>query len=257
MPILSTCTGCGKALSVPDEHLGKLARCPACKQIFTVTVDETNFSEPLTPSNENAPELTPLTSASNPYAETQYVPVSPFGASPIKTEVDPSTRLKSYVVQAPNGTVYGPTDYASLENWVNEGRVNAQFVIREVSASSWQPIGNVLPQLSINPFSANYSQPMPGYPGGTAAYPGKTHDRSVTVLVFGILSLLCFGPIFGPIAMFIGYQDLWGRYAAQLNPSVRTTTQVGFWLGVVGTIWGVLGAMFMLLGIIISAAQAQ
>ena len=36
MPIETICNGCGQNLSVPDEHAGKQARCPACKTIYTV-----------------------------------------------------------------------------------------------------------------------------------------------------------------------------------------------------------------------------
>jgi hypothetical protein len=36
MSISIKCSHCGKALKVPDERLGKLAKCPACGETFTV-----------------------------------------------------------------------------------------------------------------------------------------------------------------------------------------------------------------------------
>jgi hypothetical protein len=36
MSIAIKCTHCGKGLKVPDDRLGKLAKCPACGETFTV-----------------------------------------------------------------------------------------------------------------------------------------------------------------------------------------------------------------------------
>jgi hypothetical protein len=37
MPVVTSCPDCARKLRVPDELLGKKARCPGCKGIFTVT----------------------------------------------------------------------------------------------------------------------------------------------------------------------------------------------------------------------------
>jgi phage FluMu protein Com len=45
MPISITCTGCDKKLKVPDAAAGKKIRCPACKAVIAVPVQE-EFVEP-------------------------------------------------------------------------------------------------------------------------------------------------------------------------------------------------------------------
>jgi len=37
MPILVSCTSCGKKLKVPDDRVGKMAKCPGCMGTFLVT----------------------------------------------------------------------------------------------------------------------------------------------------------------------------------------------------------------------------
>ena len=45
MPISITCTGCDKKLKVPDAAAGKKIRCPACKAVIAVPMQE-EFVEP-------------------------------------------------------------------------------------------------------------------------------------------------------------------------------------------------------------------
>src|SRR5689334_8302010 len=39
MPTAVTCDGCGKSLSVKDEYIGRLLKCPQCGVKFTATAD--------------------------------------------------------------------------------------------------------------------------------------------------------------------------------------------------------------------------
>jgi uncharacterized paraquat-inducible protein A len=36
MAIRVSCPSCGERLSAPDSHAGKVARCPACKNVIQV-----------------------------------------------------------------------------------------------------------------------------------------------------------------------------------------------------------------------------
>ena len=62
MAIQFSCKSCGTTLRVPDEHLGKQARCPNCQSLNVVQaapLDPTTFSNPddppVSPANANNP----------------------------------------------------------------------------------------------------------------------------------------------------------------------------------------------------------
>jgi hypothetical protein len=63
---------------------------------------------------------------------------------------------------------------------------------------------------------------------------------AITVLVLGILSLVVFPPI-GPIAWFIGKNDLKSMRAGEIDRSGEGMTSVGMALGIVGTVFLVIG----------------
>lgn len=67
MSIQFSCKSCGTTLRVPDEHLGKQARCPQCQNLNVVQ------AEPLAAdlySNLGGDPVTPI-KAANPYATGQ------------------------------------------------------------------------------------------------------------------------------------------------------------------------------------------
>ncbi len=78
MSIDFTCSGCSKTLRVPDEHLGKQARCPQCQTLNLIQPNSDpvamasagDFSEPV--QQFGVAEKQPL--RENPYQATSVAP---------------------------------------------------------------------------------------------------------------------------------------------------------------------------------------
>ncbi len=64
--------------------------------------------------------------------------------------------------------------------------------------------------------------------------------RGVLILVLGILSLVFFGIILGPIAWILGTSDLKKIRAGTMDPEGEQMTNIGRILGIVGTIINVV-----------------
>jgi hypothetical protein len=62
-----SCKSCGTTLRVPDEHLGKQARCPKCQNLNIVQADLHEPTPGSYPVNEPVPQAKP----GNPYAVGQ------------------------------------------------------------------------------------------------------------------------------------------------------------------------------------------
>lgn len=77
---------------------------------------------------------------------------------------------------------------------------------------------------------------------------GRTEGRGVTILVLGILSLICCGIIFGPIAWAMGAGDLRRIEQGLISPEAKTLTQIGMILGIVGTVLGIIAILWSIFG---------
>lgn len=64
--------------------------------------------------------------------------------------------------------------------------------------------------------------------------------RGSLILVFGILSLVMCAPL-GPVAWYLGTQDLKAMNAGTMDPLGRDTTQAGRICGIIGTVFLILG----------------
>ena len=81
-------------------------------------------------------------------------------------------------------------------------------------------------------------QPPYAAPGG-----GLKPHRGTTVLVLGIVSLVCSCVICGIIAWVMGKNDLRAMDAGQMDPSGRGTTNVGKILGMISVILTIVGVI--------------
>ena len=246
MPIQSTCSGCGQILRVADEHFGKLAKCPSCGTVYRVgeTNGPTNAIAPSTP------EITPASDPIDPFAKLDRGPQSiggPPPLSPIDNSIPQSSfadsiKAKSYFAQTPDGKVYGPVDYATLEKWAAEGRLNTQCLAKAAEQTSWTTIGQLF-GTETNPYAVNYN---PAGGTQTAMPQPTTADRSAIILTLGILSwfICCVGQICAIVAVVLGYQDLRPEKTALMSPNAKTMTQVGFYLALVNLALSVIGFIF-------------
>jgi hypothetical protein len=73
--------------------------------------------------------------------------------------------------------------------------------------------------------------------------------RGAAILTFGILGLVCCGPIFGPIAWIMGTNDLKSMADGRMDNSGEGITRAGQIVGIVSTILSVIGiALYVLAG---------
>ena len=152
-------------------------------------------------------------------------------------------------MQGPDGGQYGPVTRADLDQWVRDGRVNAQCQLLQEGWTTWQPAAQVYPQLSGGSSSRNsslnnaanpYANPtLSGAAGYSAATGGnygyvKPH-RGNLILILGILSIV-FCQFVGIPAWLMGSQDLKEMKAGLMDPSGEGMTQAGRVCGIVGCV---------------------
>jgi hypothetical protein len=71
--------------------------------------------------------------------------------------------------------------------------------------------------------------------------------RGSTILTFGILSLVVFGPIFGPMAWIMGNNDLAEMKAGRMDPEGESATNAGRICGMIATIICIVGVALLCL----------
>ncbi|NNF53545.1 MAG: hypothetical protein HKN03_03780 [Acidimicrobiales bacterium] len=104
------------------------------------------------------------------------------------------------------------------------------------------------PQTAASP---GYGAPQPGYApgfGGTAFAEGS---QATTALVVGILSFVCCG-LLGPVAWYVGQQEINGIDAGRRDPSNRGTANAGRIIGIIATVLLVFGLGFYAIAVAIS-----
>ncbi len=255
MAIETICSGCGQKLSVGDEFAGRRARCPSCRQIYTVPIlpDGGNSQEqPVADAaSEVAPagyasigEESPAESDSHPgLAETTAGTGSQISASSDPTD---STAPEFYM-QTADGSQYGPVDRANLNRWFSEGRVGDGYQIRQ-NDGPWQPAESFRPQpVQQNPYAENY--------GTAQAAQAQTRyaksDSSGLVLTMGILSWVCvfmcpfIGWIPGLVAWICGRTALRDIANGVADPSNLSMVQVGYYLGMIHVVLTLLAVIGM------------
>ncbi|MAY76020.1 MAG: hypothetical protein CMJ31_15150 [Phycisphaerae bacterium] len=83
--------------------------------------------------------------------------------------------------------------------------------------------------------------------------------RGALVLVFGILSLVCCGPL-GIAAWIMGHNDLAKIKTGRMDPEGKGTTQAGLICGIVGTclfgIGALIGVIWVVFVLVIAGAAA-
>ena len=260
MAIETTCGGCGKLLSVGDEHAGRRARCPACGQIYTIPLP--NSAPPDLPAVPQVPSPqvpAPQTPTSDSFAETTAgfnpnpaIPSLPNSAQAVNATAD------QYWMRSTDGAEYGPADRATLNRWFNEGRVGPGYMIRQSETGNWQSAevfkpGQVQAGMPNIPNSGNpYSTATSGPTGPSYGQMYPKPDQSGLVLAFGILSwFIC--PIFGIVAWIMGNSGLRDIKLGLVDPANKGLMQAGYYLGMVNVILYLIcgGGYFVLVALMI------
>lgn len=238
MAIETSCAGCGQRLSVAAEHGGKRARCPNCGQIYTVPYSETPVANQFTSSEGLDPAL----------AETL-----PGNGSDYSTPAaEAVTGAEEFWMKTSDGAEYGPVDRANLNRWFSEGRVGADYQIRQGASGSWHSASIYEPQSAsgTNPYAEQSFQPF-SPSSVTQASSGKQYakpDPSGVVLSMGLIAWgswmfcpLVIGWIFGLIAWVQGSTALKEIQQGIADPTNVQLVKVGYYLGMVNVIVSLLG----------------
>ena len=108
------------------------------------------------------------------------------------------------------------------------------FAFSQAPNSNLQPIGGQTPVPEASAFTPVYQQRYPEQVNGS------------TALVLGILGLLLC-QIFAPFAWVMGNKAIAAIDAGRADPNERTNANVGRILGIIGTVFLVLGLIFLAL----------
>ena len=114
MPIQFRCSSCNKKLRVSDASAGKKAKCPRCSQINRIPTD----------------------AAAPVFATVQT------GVPEQQERV-----LEKFYVDSVAGQTFGPVELTELANWVDQGRVSANCMIRSDANNMSRPAYEYFPQL--------------------------------------------------------------------------------------------------------------
>jgi hypothetical protein len=222
MTIEFHCTQCGQKLRVPDEHAGKLARCPQCQLELPVP----GGTAPSSPGG-------------NPFAGPM-----------------PSSSLRGtgrWYVKTPDGERYGPLDRSELERWRDSGRLNAQCELLEEGWEQWKWADEVFPELaprmvasspppregprtpmvSDNPYAATLSSQEPTRRDGSDFRYLKPHrgglilGMGISNFVFCMLCSFCSLAISIP-TIVMAQNDLKEMENGVMDPSGEGITRAGW-----------------------------
>jgi hypothetical protein len=244
--IETTCSGCGRQLSVPDEHAGKKGRCPVCGQIYTIpflsTKPDLNTGGSLSSGASDTP------GALGGRAEGNW---SPQPQSQLGSELGDATVVADrFWMETADGNVYGPVDRAGLDRWFSEGRVGPGYRIRQGEFGAWGRAEDFRPvdRAAVNPYA-----PL-GASGGTGIFNYPKADNGILILAMGILGfVIC--PILSVVAWVMGSGALRDIASGQMDPKNKGLVQAGYYLGIINCVLNVfcIGAYLIIIAISIVA----
>jgi hypothetical protein len=240
MTIEVRCPGCGRMLRVAEENAGKQLRCPDCQQICTA----------------------PLASAS--------------AAGPAEAA--------AWHMRTPDGQIFGPVTWSQVNQWVSEGRITADCRLASSVSGPWRSAAESFP--ALRPTAAQSEKPaapvvhawvsgdtatdapwnsspvLPvGPPPGTADTTVERRfvrpHRGGLILVLGILGIAVNCPIFCFMAWVMGSGDLAEMRAGRMDQSGEGITQVGQVLGMILSLFWIVGGVAVVLLVLFAAVAGQ
>jgi hypothetical protein len=112
-----------------------------------------------------------------------------------------------YQIIGADGRQYGPVSGEQLQQWIAEGRANAQTYTYAEGATEWKQLG------AFAEFAGHFAPPTPPAirPPVVRSH-RKTNPGAITGLVFGLLAFFCcckflFGPL-GIIFSLVGLSEI-------------------------------------------------
>ena len=143
-----------------------------------------------------------------------------------------------------------------LPELVANGTIQRNTLVWNESMSDWKPAGEVRPDLFEGTAAGPALSPAapPSSPAAATVQPGPPPQRAptdslaVASLVCGILAFFCLGALTGIPAVICGHMAR-KRAAQETLPSSNAGLALaGLITGYLGIVWGVLYAIFMVMG---------
>ncbi len=142
--------------------------------------------------------------------------VAPISAPEAPSPAPASPEPARYFVVMPDGAKYGPADVPTLNQWLSEGRVNAQSNVQEEATGETMPLGSVPGVIAAasavkqpeypQPQQPTYQQPNVPYPRlDPVAQSGDGGKSSFTMsIVFSLIGFLCCPVVFSSLGIYFG-----------------------------------------------------
>ena len=268
MPIDSLCSGCGKTLRVNDEIVGRKARCPICGLVYVVggtaidpptkasaltdsTVAETTYAPP---GETIVPVVQPLddpwSSLATERPVEKAVASEPISAAQVPIQ-NPNPVVK-FFVRTPNSMEYGPSDTATVLDWISQGRLDDSCHVREESSPQWIGIAawRFQTRKQQNPMASPANQaanPFGAVPVSTVQSAGYSKSGNGTVvLVLGIVSWILCPTFFGAmicsiLAIVFASIELGKIRNGQSQDKEKILVYIGMWLSIANLVaWALL-----------------
>jgi hypothetical protein len=146
-----------------------------------------------------------------------------------------------YKMMGADGREYGPVPAERIREWITQGRANAQTMISFdgggwKALSSYPEFADALRTATPPPLAAPTYVTQPTYAAA------GSNNFAVAGLVFGILGLLCCGPIGSIVGLILSIIGL-----SQMNqkPQAYSTAKIIPWLGIVLSVLGLAGFIIL------------
>lgn len=139
MPIEVFCQSCQRKMRVPDTAAGKRIRCPKCQGVISV------------PGGEAPAAAAPAIPTPSKLAAAKSSPAIPqprfAGGSKIAAKAAPKPPAEQWYVQTEDGQQFGPVSRTELDQWYSEGRITAETQLLLEGAAQWQWASEIYPDL--------------------------------------------------------------------------------------------------------------
>jgi hypothetical protein len=166
-------------------------------------------------------------------------------------------------MRTPEGQTFGPASRADLDRWVSEGRVTADCELK-ADDGPWYTADSVYGVLRTPPASQAPAQVASSIPqsfprsasGGRPPSYAAPH-RGGLVLALALLGCVTCCPILSIMAWVMGNGDLREMREGRLDPEGFGLTQAGYMLGLILSMFWILGAVVGLFIILLNAAAGR
>lgn len=151
-----------------------------------------------------------------------------------------------YQIIGADGRQYGPVSGEQLQQWIAEGRANAQTQTFAAGATEWKALGT-LPE-----FASRFARPAPPPISPPASRPiRRTNPSAIAGLIFGLLAFFCCCKfLFGPLGIIFSLVGL-----SQVNRQPEYYDGRG--LAIAGLVLSILSLLLAVVLILIAIATGN